>query len=139
MKIRIVPSRVPHPIVDINGYIIGHVASPPNDALYDTETKDLLYNILDESQSNSFSNGELHHKRGDFPAVNFGWTLPNGFQGPINLDDSRHKPKIARICESPGFIKISGHQNGKMLNIFLLNRLLTMPRRCLCFLEPRGL
>ena len=99
---------------------MGHVASPPDDAAYDTETKDLLYIILDESQSDTFSKGELDHKRGDFPAVNFGWTLPNGFQDPINLDDSRHKQKILRISKSPGFKKISGHQNGEMSSIYYL-------------------
>lgn len=54
--------RVSQPIIDINGYIIGRVASPPNDTSYDRETKGMLHIILDESQSETFSKGELYHK-----------------------------------------------------------------------------
>lgn len=101
------------PIVDQNGFIIAYVATPPDDALYEQDTQDLVDILVEESASNTFSNGELHHKRGDFPAVNFGWTLPNGFKHPINLDESRHSQKIDRIRQSAGFKQISGLQNGK--------------------------
>lgn len=102
------------PIVDRNNFIIGYIAFPPDGSAYEKDTKDLFRIIIEESDSDTFSPGELHHKRGDFPAVNFGWTLPNGFKHPINLDDSRHKEKISRIRQSPGFVKISGIQNSKV-------------------------
>lgn len=67
---------------------------------------------MEGSQSDTFSNAELYHKRGAFPAVNFGFTLPNGYQAPIQLDHSRHVDKVERIQASAGFKQISCLQNG---------------------------
>lgn len=67
---------------------------------------------MEESHSDTFSKAELQHKRGAFPAVNFGFTLPNGFKEPINLDHSRHIDKVERIRESAGFKQVSCLQNG---------------------------
>lgn len=100
--------------MDQSGLIIGYIAVPPEDPSYDRDVEDLLGIFVEESGSDAFSDGELHHKRGDFPAVNFGWTLPSGFKHPINLDDRRHKAMIDRIRQSPGFKQISGVQNGEL-------------------------
>ncbi|KJA21111.1 hypothetical protein HYPSUDRAFT_141348 [Hypholoma sublateritium FD-334 SS-4] len=106
------PCRRPRPIVDRSGLIIGCIVAPPDSPSYGRDAEELLDIFVEESESDAFSSGELRHKRGDFPAVNFGWTLPSGFQHPINLSDSRHRAKIDRICKSSGFRQISGVQNG---------------------------
>ncbi|KAF8166163.1 hypothetical protein BJ912DRAFT_1093414 [Pholiota molesta] len=109
------PSRLGRPICDRNGFVIAHIAGSPQDPLYDKETHELFKIIVEESHSNAFTKSELNHKRGSFPAINFGFTLPNGFKHPLNLDYRRHQAKIDRIQKSPGFKRISAFQNGMHL------------------------
>ncbi|KAF8177220.1 hypothetical protein BJ912DRAFT_857008, partial [Pholiota molesta] len=99
------------PIVDRNGLIIAHIAGALQDATYYKDAQDLFKIIVEESKLDTFSKGELNHKRGNFPAVNFGFTLPNGFKHPINLDYRRHQEKIDRIRGCLGFRRISAFQN----------------------------
>ncbi|KAF8952162.1 hypothetical protein BDZ97DRAFT_1880486 [Flammula alnicola] len=84
-------SKAPQPIVNRNGLIIGHIA----------EAKDLFKVIIEESDPNTFSKDELNHKRGNFPAINFGFTLPNGFKHPINLENSHHKRRSVASLAAP--------------------------------------
>jgi hypothetical protein len=107
----VTPSRIPRPIIDRNGLIIAHIAGAPQDITYDKDAHNLFKVIIEESKSDTFSKAELNHKRGSFPAVNFGFTLPNGFKHPINLDYRRHQEKIDRIRSCLGFARISAFQN----------------------------
>ncbi|KAF8153397.1 hypothetical protein B0H34DRAFT_800603 [Crassisporium funariophilum] len=104
----------PRPIVDRNGLIIGHIAPAPRDAAYSKDAMDLFGVIIEESDGNAFTKQELYHKRGNFPAINFGFTLPNGFKHPINLDNRRHTERICRISSCPGFARISAFQNASL-------------------------
>ncbi|KAF8969040.1 hypothetical protein BDZ97DRAFT_1797433 [Flammula alnicola] len=104
-------SKAPQPIVNRNRLIIGHIAGAPQDSTYDKEAKDLFKVIIEESDPNTFSKDELNHKRGNFPAINFGFTLPNGFKHPINLENSHHKEKIRCISGCPGFSRVTAFQN----------------------------
>ncbi|KAF8186239.1 hypothetical protein BJ912DRAFT_1060287 [Pholiota molesta] len=101
----------PQPIVDCNGLIVAHIAGSPPDTSYDEDCMKLFNVIIEESSSDTFKKAELNHKRGEFPAVNFGFTLPNGFKHPINLDMHYHEQKIKRISSCLGFKRISAFQN----------------------------
>jgi hypothetical protein len=101
------------PIVDYNGLIIAHIAGGPHNASYYDDAKDLFNVIIEESKLDTFSQNEKSHKHGNFPAVNFGFTLPNGFKDPINLDCHHHQEKIDRIRRCTAFGRISMFQNGK--------------------------
>ncbi|KAF8173442.1 hypothetical protein BJ912DRAFT_931962 [Pholiota molesta] len=106
------PKELPRPIVDRDGRIVALIAgAPPRDTVYDKHAHDLFKIIIEESDSKTFKRNELVHKRGDFPAINFGYTLPNGFNNPINLDARHHKEKIYRLSSSSGFTRISAFQN----------------------------
>lgn len=107
-----IPSTKPRPILDSEGRIIALIAGAPNEATYKKDAMDLFDVIVEESNSRTFTKKERKHKRGDFPAINFGFTLPNGFDCPRNLDNKHHAEKIERICGTRGFERISGHQNG---------------------------
>lgn len=110
---RRVTYEAPRPIVDRNELIIGLIGGGPlGDPTYYEHASDLFKIIAEESNSDTFTADELRHKRGGFPAVNFGFTLPHGFQRPINLDRRRHEEKVSRITASPGFKRISAFQNG---------------------------
>ncbi|KAF8174537.1 hypothetical protein BJ912DRAFT_931392 [Pholiota molesta] len=105
-------SRLPRPILDCDGRIVALIAgAPPRDTTYDKDAHDLFKIIIEESDSNTFTKKELVHKRGDFPAINFGYTLPHGYNNPINLDTRHHKKKIDRFRSSLGFTRISAFQN----------------------------
>ncbi|KAF8176923.1 hypothetical protein BJ912DRAFT_930519 [Pholiota molesta] len=107
-----IPSRLPQPILDSERRVIAVIAgAPPQDLTYDEHTHELFKIIIAESSSKRFTKEELGHKRGDFPAVNFGFTLPHGFKHPINLDSRHHEKTIRRITKSRGFARISGFQN----------------------------
>ncbi|KAF8164951.1 hypothetical protein B0H34DRAFT_687172 [Crassisporium funariophilum] len=76
---------------------------------------DLFGVIIEELDGNTFTKQELNHKRGNFPAINFGFTLPNGFKYPINLDNwRRHTERIHWISSCPVFARILTFQNASL-------------------------
>lgn len=66
----------------------------------------------EEATSAAWTAKELDHKRGRFPAITTGFTMPNGFREPINLSTSQHQEAVDRLRAHPGFKRISSYQNG---------------------------
>ena len=56
--------------------------------------------ILREGKTTYFKDAERHHRRGRFPALNFGVTHGNGTTEPINLSNDDHNAMICRFRES---------------------------------------
>jgi hypothetical protein len=73
----------------------------------------LFNTIKEESTSPDFTKKDLDPLRGDFPAVNFGFTLPHRFNEPLNLNTKRHEEKVRRIRNSKGYGRISCFHNCK--------------------------
>jgi hypothetical protein len=90
------------------------LAGQPDDPTYAADADALFTVMREESASEKFTAKELNHRRGRFPAINVGFTMPNGFREPINLDTSDHQRTVDRIREHSGFKRISAYHNGSV-------------------------
>jgi hypothetical protein len=101
------------PFEDGDGKIFLALAGQPDDPTYKADADALFMVMHEESFSGNFAAKELIHKRGCYPTINAGFTMPNGFQEPINLNISRHQKTADRIRAHEGFKRISAFQNGR--------------------------
>ena len=100
------------PFEDEDGRIFLMLAGQPDDPTYAADAAALFTVMREESASGNFTAKELSHKRGRFPAINAGFTMPNGFREPINLGNSHHQETVDRIRAHSGFKRISAYHNG---------------------------
>lgn len=101
------------PFEDGDGKIFLVLAGQPDDPTYKADATALFTVMHEESFSGNFTSKELIHKRGLYPTINTGFTLPNGFQEPINLKISHHQKSADTIRSHEGFKRISAFQNGR--------------------------
>lgn len=101
------------PFEDGDGKIFMVLAGQPDDPTYKDDADALFTVMHEESFSGKFTAKELIHRRGRYPVINAGFTMPNGFQEPINLNISHHQKTADRIRAHEGFKRISAFQNGR--------------------------
>ena len=69
--------------------------------------------ISEEGRQADFSLGELKHRRGRFPALNFGVLHGKGTKGPVNLKNEPHDEMILRLCERKDVAQLACFGSGK--------------------------
>ena len=76
---------------------MGVLCSPPDQTSYPQAGEAVLDLILREGKTAYFKDAERHHRRGKFPALNFGVTHGNGTTEPVNLNNDDHDAMIRRF------------------------------------------
>jgi hypothetical protein len=61
------------------------LVAPPNDPTYRSACDSIAQLLQEQASLGKFTNDELHHKRGAFPAVNAGTSYGQGSTRPGNL------------------------------------------------------
>lgn len=126
------------PFEDEDGKIFLMLAGQPDDPTYAADANALFTVMREESAPGKFTAKELNHKRGQFPAINAGFTMPNGFREPINLDAHHHQEAVDRMRAHSGFKRISAYHNGSAC--FPMHAVYSISQFCsslICSLEPR--
>ena len=98
--------------MDKNGLVVGVLCSPPDQTSYPQAGEAVLDLILREGKTAYFKDAERHHRRGKFPALNFGVTHGNGTTEPINLNNDDHDATIRRFRASPEAQRVAKFASG---------------------------
>ncbi|KAG6825793.1 hypothetical protein H0H92_002431 [Tricholoma furcatifolium] len=97
------------PLVCKDGRIFAVLVGQPDDPSYAESCRLASEAIMEEGHNATFSQAELNHKRGAFPAVNIGVTMGLGATYPTNLAHSammdhllgnRHIQRLARFADT---------------------------------------
>lgn len=69
--------------------------------------------MSDAANKETFKPDETHHRRGDFPVVNFGVTFGLGGQNPTNLNVGGHERAAAELLRNPHVNRIATFARGE--------------------------
>lgn len=85
------PLSTCRPFVGPDGRVYAAAAGRPNDPSFDDDHAEVCNAMLAAGQATAFNNQQLHHKRGDFPAINVGVTHGRGTTEPkfLRIDDGQ--------------------------------------------------
>lgn len=103
----------PRPILDSEGRIFAALAGRPEDPTYLKACEEASELMLAARDKNMFERDELHHKRGDFPAVNVGIIHGNGTKQPTNLRTGRHAEMLKGLLENRSVQRLAGFADGE--------------------------
>ena len=95
--------------------MIGVLCSPPDQGSYPQAGEAVLDPILREGNAAYFKDDERRHRRGEFPALNFGVTHGNGTTEPINLNNDNHDAMIRRIRANPEVQRVAKFASGALV------------------------
>ncbi|TDL19149.1 hypothetical protein BD410DRAFT_727491 [Rickenella mellea] len=107
------PHRTPKPLVDKDGRVVAVLSGQPKDEEdWAGVTSDAFDAMMKEAAEMSFSDEQLNHRRGYFPAVGVGASFGGGQRAPGNLD---HPPPnrraLDRLLKRPSIVRIAGFAN----------------------------
>ncbi|TDL13952.1 hypothetical protein BD410DRAFT_817250 [Rickenella mellea] len=114
MGLTLVPwdGRTPKPLVDSENRVLGVLAGQPKDEGWAGVATDAFDAIQDERGRMSFSDKQVNHRRGDFPAVGVGVSYGGGQRAPGNLDHSElNRRALNRLLNRRSIIRIAGFGN----------------------------
>ncbi|KAG6887199.1 hypothetical protein C0992_000144 [Termitomyces sp. T32_za158] len=102
------------PIICSKGRIFAVLVGQPNPETGYNETCHLAYEaIMKEGSSAYFNEAEIHHCRGNFPAVNVGVTMGLGATYPTNLNfEGPHAEMLNRLLENCHIQRIAHFADG---------------------------
>lgn len=98
--------------------MVGALCSPPDQASYIQAGGAILDVILQEGKSAPFTSAERHHRRGKFPALNFGVMHGFGTTQPINLDNGGHDAMVRRLRANPDIQRVAKFASGASAGIY---------------------
>ena len=104
--------RRAYPILDHKRRVVGVMCSPP-DAAYFTACDTSCNAISEEGRRAYFSQAERKHRRGKYPALNFGVLHGKGTRGPVNLKNEPHDGMILRLRERNDIIQLACFGSGE--------------------------
>lgn len=90
-------SREAHPLIDSNGQIYAVLAGRPSDSTYLADAYSAFEAIVQEGSTAQFRPGEIHHRRGAFPALAVGISHGNGQTAPTKLQNGVHTEMLNRL------------------------------------------
>ena len=64
-------------------------------------------------QSTLFQEGEVSHKRGEYPALNVGVSFGHGPQKPHNLDTGEHSSMLDGLLQSRDVVRLANFASGR--------------------------
>lgn len=106
------------PILDVNNAVIAVLCPPLKDPSYRTDCGTAFLTIFEEGElallRGSFTDAERNHRRGKFPAVNFGVFHGNGTGGAINLKNGDHDPMIRRLRGNQAIQRLATFGSGEL-------------------------
>lgn len=76
------PHSTCRPFVGPDGRVFAVAAGRPCDASFDSDHDEVCNAMLAAGQATAFTSKQMHHKRGDFPAINVGVTHGRGTVEP---------------------------------------------------------
>ena len=106
--------RRAYPILDHKRRVVGAVCSPP-DAAFFTACNTACNAISEEGRRAYFSKEEFQHRRGRYPALNFGVLHGKGTKGPVNLNNEPHDGMLLRLRERKDVIQLACFGSGERL------------------------
>ena len=89
----------------------------PYDSGYKKATENLHAFIKEQGELTQFEPGEMFHRRGHFPAVNFGISQGNGKAEATTLNTGRHTDLINRILANPDLQRIASFADSTSLSL----------------------
>ncbi|KAG6851995.1 hypothetical protein C0991_004349, partial [Blastosporella zonata] len=95
------------PLICKDGCIFAVLAGQPDSVSYAEACRLAYETIMEEGKAADFSNAQLHHKRGDFPAVNIGVTMGLGATYPTNLQTGKHNDMLQRLLANPNIQRLA--------------------------------
>jgi len=112
------------PILDWDGRLFAALAGRPTDQEYAEACKIAFDAINLTEKSAAFKPIHLHHKRGDFPAVNIGVTHGIGTTGPMNHQNGQLNATLSNLLKDPNLERISSFQDGIYITCYSCRRVL---------------
>ena len=107
------PYRTCRPFLGPDGKIFAVAAGRPGDPSFDDNHNKVCDAMLDAGKVIPFNDKQLHHKRGDFPAINVGVTHGRGTTEPKFLRiDGGQKEAIERLLGLKGLRRMALFANG---------------------------
>ncbi|KAG6895723.1 hypothetical protein C0992_013012 [Termitomyces sp. T32_za158] len=100
------------PLTCSEGRVFAVLVGQPQKSEYAESCKLAYEAIMQEGRSAQFSDKEIHHCRGDFPAVNVGVTMGFGATYPTNLSSAAHSDMIQRLLKNPDIIRMANFADG---------------------------
>ncbi|KAG6905636.1 hypothetical protein DXG01_001482 [Tephrocybe rancida] len=95
------------PLVCKDGRIFACLVGHPDNLSY-LESCQLAYKaIMEEGRNTNFSHDKMHHKRGDFPAVNIGVTMGLGATYPMNLRTGPHADMMDHLLANKYVVRMA--------------------------------
>ncbi|KAG6809553.1 hypothetical protein H0H92_015830 [Tricholoma furcatifolium] len=107
--------RTCKPLVCKDGRIFAVLAGQPNDPSYEESCRLATEAIMQEGRNATFTQSELNHKRGNFPAVNVGVTMGLGATYPTNLG---HSSMMDRLLNNPHIQRLAHFADGTCSFLF---------------------
>lgn len=87
----------------------------PDDAAYDAAYEEAYAAMLKAGQEGAFTEEELSHRRGEFPAVNVGISYGHGAQAPHNLRTHHHTAMLQDLLHNPGVTRMANFASSKCM------------------------
>ncbi|KAG6905726.1 hypothetical protein DXG01_001100 [Tephrocybe rancida] len=95
------------PFVSKDGRVFAVCVGQPSDPTY-AEACQRAYELMaEEGRCADFTDPEIHHKRGDFPAINVGVTMGIGATYPTNLAAGNHSGMLRRFLSNKDIVRIA--------------------------------
>lgn len=96
---------------------MGVLCSPPDQISYIQAGNAVLGTILRQGKLASFSEDELDHRRGKFPALNFGVMHGYGTMHPVNLSNGSHDTMIREFRANPNVQRMAKFASGTPISV----------------------
>lgn len=105
------------PFLDVNNKVIALLCPPLKDPSYPVDCETAFLSIFEEGQralqEGLFTVSERRHRRGQFPALNFGVLHGQGTTTAINLDNGNHNPMIHRLQGNRAIQRLATFGSGR--------------------------
>ncbi|KAG6809398.1 hypothetical protein H0H92_000408 [Tricholoma furcatifolium] len=95
------------PIVSKEGRIFAVLAGQPGTPGYRAAHRAAYEAMIEAAAKADFKQGDIRHKRGDFPVINVGVTMGLGATYPTNLATGRHKEMMDNLLSHPAIIQLA--------------------------------
>ncbi|KAG6848527.1 hypothetical protein H0H93_016282 [Arthromyces matolae] len=101
------------PLITKDGRVFAVLVGQPDDPSYARSCEAAYQAMDDEGRQANFQQSELHHKRGDYPAVNVGVTMGLGATYPTNLSSDDHAEMMSRLVKNQHIIRMAHFADGE--------------------------